>query len=133
MPLLIKNILNKIKTFEEKIKDTGWINLTVLDNWIQYSGQNSLQYKKKAGIVYLHGIVRTSGGTATGSRNISQLPAGFVPNGTTNNLYFSTISVHDNQRNPQHVQISKAGMIIGPANLEANDWISLDGLSFPVE
>lgn len=75
MSLLIKKILERIKTFEEKTEDTGWQDLTLLTGWQNHSNsQNSAQCEKKNGIVYLHGCVLTNTGTSNGNRNILQLP-----------------------------------------------------------
>ena len=122
-----------MKELNEKLEDSGWQNLTLLDNWIQYSGQNPPQYRKKNGIVYLHGVVRTSGGTNSENRNIAQLPEGFIPDGIVNNLYYTVRMISGSTGTIGHLQITKEGILLGALGMSSNDWMTLDGISFPVE
>ena len=134
MPLL-KSILNKIRKLEEKTEDTGWLDLELLNGWQEHSSgaQNPPQYEKKNGIVYLHGCVLTNTDTASGNRNIAQLPVGCRPSGTVNNLYYTARIISGAESIIGHVQITKTGIIMGPGNLKQNDWFALEGISFPVE
>ena len=135
MSLLIKKILQKIKDFEERTKDSGWINLELLTGWQEHSSgaQNPPQYEKKNGIVFLHGCAMTSTGTSSSNRNIAQLPEGFRPSGTVNNLYYTVRISSGAESIIGHVQITKTGIIMAPSNLKAYDWLALEGISFPVE
>lgn len=130
MSLLIKKILQKIKEFENKTQDSGWQNLTLLNNWQLYtSSQNIAQYRKKDGIVYLHGVIHSTEVTTVQNRNIAQLPTDCIPTGIRNNLYFP---IHLSNKNTSTIQITTEGMIFGEINIPTGVWISLDGISFPV-
>ena len=132
MPLL-KTVLNKLKGLEGKTEDTGWDNLDLLTGWqVHSAGQNPAQYEKKNGVVYLHGCILTNTGTASGNRNIAQLPVSCRPSGIKNNLYFSARIISGSESILGHVQITPAGIIMGAGNLKQNDWFALDGISFPV-
>lgn len=56
-------------------KDTGWINLALINGWTNQSGR-TVQYRRIFGIVYLRG--RPLGSSSTSS-TMGTLPAGFRP------------------------------------------------------
>ena len=90
--------------------------------------------RRKIGVVYLHGCVLTNTGTTSSSnRNITQLPDGCIPSGIRQNLYFTARIISGADSILGHIQITRTGIIIAPSNLNANDWLALDGISFPVE
>lgn len=133
LPLSKKN-KQKLEEHENKLEDSGWINLELLNGWQEHSSgaQNLPQYEKKNGAVFLHGCAMTSTGTTSSNRNIAQLPQEFRPSGTVNNLYFTVRIISGAESIIGHVQITKTGIIMAPSNLKASDWFSLDGILFPV-
>lgn len=62
MSLLIKKILNSIKSINEKIKDSGWQNLQLQDGVIAHNkgGSSVPQIKKIGNHVYIRGAVETN-------------------------------------------------------------------------
>ena len=126
--MIVKKVLNKIKVFEERTQDTGWINLTLQNNWTTSSSQNTPAYRKKNGVVYLRGLIYASADTT--NRNFATLPTDCLPTGIKNNLYFCT-SVNGNIM--RNVQITKNGVLMAPGALEQGQWFQLEGISFPVE
>lgn len=62
--------------------DSGWIGMTLLNGWLHFdagtaapgAGRNC-EYRKKAGIVYLQGVMRSG----TSGANAFVLPPGFRP------------------------------------------------------
>lgn len=133
LPLSKKN-KKKLEEHENKLEDSGWINLELLNGWQEHSSgaQNPPQYEKKNGMVFLHGCAMTSTGTTSSNRNIAQLPQGFRPSGIVNNLYFTARIISGAESIIGHVQITKTGIIMAPSNLAASDWFALDGILFPV-
>ena len=129
MPLL-KQILQKLKVLEERTGDTGWRNLTLLNNWTTRSGQNVPSYCKKNGVVYLHGLVY--GGANVTERICAKLPADIIPSGIITNLYFTTTTGGSSNRKVSTLQIQTDGYILAPKILTQGEWIPLDGISFPV-
>lgn len=129
MPLL-KQILQKLKVLEERTGDTGWRNLTLLNNWTTRSGQNVPSYCKKNGVVYLHGLVY--GGANVTERICAKLPAEIIPSGIITNLYFTTTTGGSSNREVNTLQIQKDGYILAPKILTQGEWVPLDGISFPV-
>ena len=125
------NLLKRIENLEKKQEDSGWQNLTLLNNWQLYtSSQNIAQYRKKDGIVYLHGVIHSTEVTTVQNRNIAQLPTDCIPSGIRNNLYFP---IHLSNKATSTIQITTDGMIFGEINIQTGIWISLDGISFPVD
>lgn len=129
MPLL-KTVLNKLKGLEERTEDTGWRNLTLLNNWTTRSGQNVPSYCKKNGVVYLHGLVY--GGANVTERICAKLPADIIPSGIITNLYFTTTTGGSSNREVSTLQIQTDGYILAPKILTQGEWVPLDGISFPV-
>jgi len=124
------NLIKRIENIEKKQEDSGWKNLTLLNNWELYtSSQNIAQYRKKDGIVYLHGVIHSTKVTTVQNRNIAQLPTDCIPSGIRNNLYFP---IHLSNKATSTIQITNDGMIFGEINIQTGTWISLDGISFPV-
>ena len=130
MSLLIKKILQKLKVLEERTEDTGWRNLTLLNNWTTRSGQNVPSYCKKNGVVYLHGLVY--GGANVTERICAKLPADIIPSGIITNLYFTTTTGGSSNREVSTLQIQTDGYILAPKILTQGEWVPLDGISFPV-
>lgn len=128
-----KKEMEAIKALSKKTEDTGWVNSTLLNDWGEHSSnnQNPPQYRKKGGVVYLHGCVMAVAGTNTSNRNIAQLQQGFRPSGTVNNLYFTVRTTSSGESILSHIQITVSGIIMAPSGLKQGDWFALDGISFP--
>ncbi len=127
---LSKKTKQKLEEHENKLEDTGWVNLTLLENWQNYtSSQNLPQYCKKNGVVYMHGCIAPKAETTTSNRNVAQLPTECKPSGTRNNLYFPA---RLSDGTSIAIQITTAGMILGPVGITTSQWITIDGISFPI-
>lgn len=61
--------------------DTGWIEASLQNSWVQYDAGTHIRarYRKKAGIVYVQGLVKN--GTITTGTVIFTLPAEHRPAG----------------------------------------------------
>lgn len=131
MSLLIKKILQKIKELDGKVQDSGWQNLTLINNWTTNSSQNIPAYKKKNGVVYLRGLVYGSADVT--ERIFAKLPVDLIPSGIIANLYFTTTAGGSSNREVNTLQIQKDGNILAPKVLTQGLWFPLDGISFPVD
>ena len=62
---------------QHKIADTGWQNLSLINNWVNYDTASfgPAQYRKVGGVVYVRGLVKNG----TASSDITTLPAGYRP------------------------------------------------------
>ena len=131
---LIKRIEDLENNKQDKTQDSGWQNLTLINGWAHYSGQNVPQYRKIGKVVYIHGCIRVLETTDTSNRNIAQLPQGFRPSGITNNLYFAQELINGSStREIKDIQITTSGIIMAPGNTQQGQWFPLDGISFPVD
>lgn len=124
---LSKKTKQKLEEYENKLEDSGWINLTLKNSWTTHSGQNVPAYRRKNGVVYLRGLVYA--GTDTSERILAILPTDCIPGGINNNLYFT---VAQNRNVCRNVQIQKDGGILAPGDLAQGQWFPLEGISFPV-
>lgn len=108
-------------------KDTGWINLTLKNNFITYSGQNIPQYRKIGRAVYLRGLFKTSANVTSSTRTIATLPFTVTANA---NYYFPIIiNKSDNSRVVEFMQFAKStGDLVSPSTFLTTDWASLDGI-----
>lgn len=131
MSLVIKKILQKIKELDGKVQDSGWQNLTLINNWTTNSSQNIPAYKKKNGVVYLRGLVYGSNNVT--ERIFAKLPTGFIPSEIITNLYFTTTAGGSSNREVNTLQIQTDGNILAPKVLTQGLWFPLDGISFPVD
>lgn len=113
--------------------NASWRNMTLLNSWVKHSSgtQNPPQYRKESGIVSLHGCVQTTVATTAENRNICQLPNNYIPSGISNNLYFVTRVISGSESILSNIQITPTGIVMGPTGLKANDWLALDGITFP--
>lgn len=102
--------------------DTGWINATLTSGWVNFGGAyRTAQYRRKAGIVYLRGEIKS--GTTFGT--VLTLPVGFRP------AAFDTYTVTGNT-SANSLEIGPSGAVVaGAAGLTAARQ-SLT-LQFPVE
>lgn len=123
------NTINSIIEASQIEIDSGWKNIVLLGKWKTFSGQNKPQYRKIGKMVYLRGLLTTEENLTNEDRNIFQLEEGFYPTDLTNNLYF--VVRRNNSTETTNFQITKTGMLFGPALLE-QEWISLDGICFPI-
>ena len=129
LPLSKKN-KQKLEEHDGKLADTGWINLSLLNNWTTRSGQNVPSYCKKNGVVYLHGLIYA--GDNVTERIFTKLPADIIPSGIITNLYFTTTAGGSSNREVNTLQIQKDGYVLAPKILTRGQWFPLDGISFPV-
>ena len=123
------NTINSIIEASQIEIDSGWKNIVLLGKWKIFSGQNKPQYRKIGKMVYLRGLLTTEGNLTNEDRNIFQLEEGFYPTDLTNNLYF--VVRRNDSTEATNFQITKTGMLFGPELLE-QEWISLDGICFPI-
>jgi hypothetical protein len=66
-------------TLADLTEDTGWIDLTLLNGWVNYAVGTypSAGYRKLNGVVYIRGLLKN--GTVTAQTPLANLPVGFRP------------------------------------------------------
>jgi hypothetical protein len=104
------------------IQDSGWVNLPLLNAFVNFGGANQTpRYRKKLGVVYVEGSIRAgANGTV-----IANLPAGYRPAATLVFIAATSTTAH------ARITVTAAGDIIGTA---INTTLtSLSGITFVVE
>lgn len=104
---------------------TTGLGTTFQNGWVNYGGgYPSVAFRKDPfGRVHLRGLVKS--GTITSA--IFQLPAGYLPAGTSAQLIFS----QEANSASADVRVSYAGYVT--PNTGSNVWLSLDGISFDTD
>lgn len=107
-----------------ELDDTGWIALPLSNSWVSYDNTyGPPQYRKKAGVVYVQGLIKNG----TLSATMATLPAGFRPAATPPTLLFTVQGAAGLQR----IDVQQDGRITGaPGNA---GWTSLAGIIFPAD
>jgi hypothetical protein len=109
-------------TIPPPIQDSGWINLGLLNNFINFASPYEVaRCRKKAGVVYLEGVVKFGGNNIV----MTQLPVGFRP---ANMLSFT---VSTNSATVGRINIAPSGDILAASINTA--FTSLSGIVFVVE
>jgi len=104
-------------------EDTGWINATLLNGWTNYASGFALGgYRRKAGVVYLQGLLVN--GAPPGGGAIFQLPPGYRPAATH-------LCVNYNNGGAGRFDIDSGGNV--SYQLGAAGWYSIAGVSFPCD
>jgi hypothetical protein len=104
------------------MQDSGWINLSLINSFINFgSPYEAARCRKKAGVVYLEGVVKFGGSNTV----MAQLPVGFRP---ANILSFL---VSTNSATVGRINIAPSGDIMAAAITTA--FTSLSGIVFVVE
>lgn len=104
--------------------DTGWLTPTFQNAWVNFgSGWGVAAYRKRRGIVYLRGLVKT--GTLAA---IFTLPDGFQPNEQRIFTGFAGTGV-------ARIDVTSAGLVsvIGYGYGGSNSFVSLAGIAFLAE
>ena len=105
------------------MNDTGYRTSGLTSNTTNYSTTyNNFRYFKRNGIVHVQGLVRP--GSNWG--NIATLPTGFRP---SKKLIFNL----NNHAKTTRIDVDTNGIISRVAGGQDHNWISLDGISFPVD
>ena len=118
--------LNQLQTNVENEFNVGsWTNLTLLNNFIAYTGQNTPQYRRIGKCVYLRGVIKTSVDVTTSTRTIATLP--FTTTQYTN-TYYPCVMVTSSTRVADQIQFTKTGDLLAPRTMTTTDWIPLDGI-----
>lgn len=118
--------LNQLQTNVENEFNVGsWTNLTLLNDFITYTGQNTPQYRRIGKCVYLRGIIKVSSDVSSSTRTIATLP--FTTTQYTN-TYYPCVMVNGSARTLQQIQFAKTGNLLAPSNMTTSDWIALDGI-----
>jgi hypothetical protein len=104
--------------------DTGWISLPALQNgWYQYPSWEVHGYRKKAGIVYLRGLLAP--GTTTPGTLMFTMPVGFR-NGSN-----SHTPVASGAATAGAINIYSTGVV--NTNYNCTGWVSLNDVSYPAD
>jgi hypothetical protein len=105
-----------------ELDDTGWITLLLINSWVSYDNSyGPPRYRKKAGIVYLQGLIRSG----TLSTVAAVLPPGFRPS-IPKILFIASSNVGTNR-----IDVDSAGQIIlAPGD---TTWTSLSSITFPAD
>lgn len=67
-------VLNETK--QDKVEDSGWLTLPLLNGAVAYSEAQKPQYRKIGNVVYMRGVFK---GVTTTPVTIAQLPEGYRP------------------------------------------------------
>ena len=111
------------KILNEKLNDTGWESLTLLNSWSNYgSGFNNAQYRKIGKQVFLRGLIRNG----TQGSVIAQLSSEYRPSKTN---VFAVNSANESNVIGQ-IRIDSNGNIYAQTVVT---WLSLDGVSFFID
>lgn len=103
--------------------DTGWTDLPLINNWLQYDTANfRAQYRRKNGVVYVKGLVKKTVGLVT--EPVCTLPVGFRP--ASIHIFATTTSA---ATSPAQTYVRTTGSVEFGAN-GSGTWTSLDGLTF---
>ncbi len=119
----IKNVVNEIN---DKLLDTGWVNLTITNNnWENFSWE-PLAYRRIGEVCYIHGGGKLSNISSLSSRVICNLPYRprqniMLPQGINNSGQTATMYV-DNSKTLQFVGTSD----------NRNDAEILINISYPI-
>jgi hypothetical protein len=109
-------------TIPPPVQDSGWINLVLANSFINIGSPYEVaRCRKKAGVVYLEGVVKFGGSNLV----IAQLPVGFRP---ANMLSFT---VSTNSAAVGRINIASSGDILAASINTA--FTSLSGIVFVVE
>jgi hypothetical protein len=103
---------------QQQIAGTPWIPASLPSGW---SG-SAFYYKDMTGKVHLKGFVTATTTKAAGS-TVVNIPDGFRPPA-------SYIGVALYNSGPVRTDVTAAGNVTNGPNMVANDWISLDGISY---
>ena len=104
--------------------DTGWIPLTLEDNWVQYSSQYGVPVYRKIGkTVYLRSLIKNGTGSV-----VATLPVGFRPSWQVLTVAQTAGNADDDQC---RVDIATDGRIL--AYSYHSSWLSLGNISFLVD
>lgn len=116
-----------------ELDDSGWVAINSFANaWNFYGGSygaNAYAYaawRKKAGIVYLRGLIAT--GTAAAGTVMFTLPVGFRPAAVTRPLY----EVTSNDTRAQVSILGSDGTVRAEVGV-SNVYVSLNNISFPAD
>lgn len=103
-------------------EDSGWITPTLNSGWTQYNINDwPVQYRRKAGIVHIRGLV-----VGTGTTSIFNLPAGFRPlKNTLRGAIDAGVAM-------KQMYVTAAGDIY-PAQSAHPAWLSLENITFPAD
>lgn len=117
--------LNQLQTnVENEFNVNSWTNITLANNFIQFSGQNVPQYRRIGKCVYLRGVIKTSQNITTSTRKITTLPYSTTQ---YTNTYYPCVMVGSTKVLEQ-IQFAKTGDLLAPASMTTSDWIALDGI-----
>ncbi|GAS82385.1 hypothetical protein [Paenibacillus amylolyticus] len=104
----------------------AWITPTLLNGWTKYNDfvQNVQYYKDSLGNVQLKGLIKPG----VYAVPVFQLPQGYRPKLQYN---FGTVGSHSSTQVAAQVNVNPSGTLMIMST--ANEWVSLDGISFQAE
>lgn len=118
--------LNQLQTnVENEFNVNSWTNLTLENNFIAYSGQNTPQYRRIGRCVYLRGVIKTSQNVTVSTRKIATLP---YTSTQITNTYYPCVLV-GSTKVAEQIQMTPSCELLAPSSMTTNDWIPLDGIT----
>lgn len=126
---------NQGRVLNEKIKDTGWIDLPLSGEVTEYDVGSKPQYRKIGKVVYLRGAVK---GITSPNTEIGVLPVGYRPSGLSH-IYVQVTSVQNNSANFTRMIVGRDGKVIMQeisrgitATYDSTRWFPIT-TSFPID
>ena len=110
---------------ENEFDVNNWVNLTLLNNFVPFSGQNVPQYRKVGKCVYLRGVIKTTQNVSIDTREIATIP--YTPTTQYTNVYYPCVKV-GSTKVAEQIQFTSTGSLLAPGSMTTSDWIPLDGI-----
>ena len=124
------NLLNEINNINERIVDTGWVNLVLESGVTQFTAGYNLQMRRIGNVVYCRGRI---GNVTSNDTLISVIPAIFRP---SDNYTFRFLCPSNGSTFAKIAITPASGQIIlefsSDGQYPADRWISLNNITYAI-